>query len=763
MSNTRPPARGPQQYQPRRDSLGGERYGANLPYGFNGERRPPAPPKRSSSVGTILLYGAVILVGLGIGAAAFIAMASPTELIRREIIARVKAQTGRDLKIAGDASLTLFPSLGLRLGDISLSAPPEMGGEPLVKASSFNVGVRLIPLLRRQIVVDRVSLTDPVFALRVDSDGRRSWDMAAAELPFRFAGGSADESFTGLLVSSAHAAPRELSALSLDDISIVNGAVRYNDERSGAWGRFDGINARFALPSLDRPLAGTGSFLADGETFQFKSKLASPAELAARRSAKLLFEVSGMPLSFTYDGSVGGAETAGTLTANSPSLSALSQWWGTPVSPEAGAGAVALSTAVSATSNAVYLSNIDLKAGRAIVAGKVSFEERSGTRPKVSADLKISGVDLAALPLAADLRAAAGKGKSVPAPTPLSLDAPRSTDDAAPAAPQSIDDLLNRPGPKVKGYTQRAGWSTEPINVKALGLVDADARLELAEVTYGRTRIDTAQVALALQDQVATLTLLDARLYGGSGKGVITIDATSNQAALVSDIALTSVAVRPLLADSSQMDWLDGEADVSWKVTGQGMTEAELVQSLNGSSRVNVSDGAVMGFDLGNALKALSEGSVPDLNYNKSKRTTFRSLTGSFVIANGIATNSDLKLDSPHLHASGAGSVNLPQRSLDYTVRPKLVANLQGDGGEKNAVGIEVPVHITGPWQQPEFSPDIAGAINSEGTVDAVKQIGKQLKGKNAGEVVQDLFGKGSDGSPSKAQKLLDNLFGKKN
>ena len=105
---------------------------------------------------------------------------------------------------------------------------------------------------------------------------------------------------------------------------------------------------------------------------------------------------------------------------------------------------------------------------------------------------------------------------------------------------------------------------------------------------------------------------------------------------------------------------------------------------------------------------------------------------------------------------------DLPQRSLDYTVKPKLVANLQGDNGEQNAVGIEVPVHITGPWQQPDFSPDIAGAINSQGTVDAVKQIGKQLKGKNAGEIVNDLFGKGEDGGPSKAQKLLDGLFGKK-
>ena len=42
-----------------------------------------------------------------------------------------------------------------------------------------------------------------------------------------------------------------------------------------------------------------------------------------------------------------------------------------------------------------------------------------------------------------------------------------------------------------------------------------------------------------------------------------------------------------------------------------------------------------------------------------------------------------------------------------------------------------------------------------------MKQIGKQLKGKNAGEVVKDLFGKSEDGGPSKAQKLLDGLFGK--
>ena len=94
-------------------------------------------------------------------------------------------------------------------------------------------------------------------------------------------------------------------------------------------------------------------------------------------------------------------------------------------------------------------------------------------------------------------------------------------------------------------------------------------------------------------------------------------------------------------------------------------------------------------------------------------------------------------------------------------MRPKLVANLGGDGGEANATGIEVPVHITGSWEKPDISPDIEGAINSPGTIDAVKQIGKQLKNKNAARSCSSLFGESKDGGPSKAQKLIDNLLGK--
>ena len=41
-----------------------------------------------------------------------------------------------------------------------------------------------------------------------------------------------------------------------------------------------------------------------------------------------------------------------------------------------------------------------------------------------------------------------------------------------------------------------------------------------------------------------------------------------------------------------------------------------------------------------------------------------------------------------------------------------------------------------------------------------MKEIGKELKGKNAGEIVEDLFGKSENGEPSKAEKLLQKFLG---
>src|SRR5262249_50941699 len=149
------------------------------------QRRAPEPQQSLLLVG--LMYGGIGLLALGVAAVTFLLISPPADFMRNRIVSEVRAETGREFKIAGPASFTFFPSVGMRMSDVSLSAPPGMGGEPLLTAQSLDVGVRLWPLLRREIVVDQLVLHKPVFNLRVDAQGKRSWDLGAIAAPVRYA------------------------------------------------------------------------------------------------------------------------------------------------------------------------------------------------------------------------------------------------------------------------------------------------------------------------------------------------------------------------------------------------------------------------------------------------------------------------------------------------------------------------------------------------------------------------------------------------
>ena len=60
-----------------------------------------------------------------------------------------------------------------------------------------------------------------------------------------------------------------------------------------------------------------------------------------------------------------------------------------------------------------------------------------------------------------------------------------------------------------------------------------------------------SQLALALKDSVAKLTLQDMLLYGGRGRGVLTFDASGQEPATGAELILDNVLCRPLLKDAS--------------------------------------------------------------------------------------------------------------------------------------------------------------------------------------------------------------------
>ena len=102
---------------------------------------------------------------------------------RDEIAAAAQKQTGRELKLEGDLSLSVIPWLGVEIGRASLSNAPGMGDEALVAFEGASVGVKLMPLLGRRLVVSQITLDGARFNLYQGPNGNNWDDLTASEAP----------------------------------------------------------------------------------------------------------------------------------------------------------------------------------------------------------------------------------------------------------------------------------------------------------------------------------------------------------------------------------------------------------------------------------------------------------------------------------------------------------------------------------------------------------------------------------------------------
>src|SRR5690606_20569344 len=145
-----------------------------------------------------------------------------------------------------------------------------------------------------------------------------------------------------------------------------------------------------------------------------------------------------------------------------------------------------------------------------------------------------------------------------------------------------------------------------------------------------------------------------------------------------------------------------------------------------------------------------------------TEKTDFSDFSATFTITKGVAESSDMRMASPLMRLTGAGRIMLPPRQMDLTVRPKLVADLTGQGGHTALDGIEIPVRIHGPFANPSYTPDLGEVLKDPGkAAETVKKIGQHFKGKNAQEIIDGFVGNDENGKKKiDANKLLKGLFG---
>jgi len=709
--------------------------------------------------GSSVLSTALVTIGIGVvvlalAGVALVLFAPPVDLMRARAIAAVKEATGRDLVISGPASMTILPRIGLKMRGVELSAPPEMAGPPTVKVEAIDVRLRLMPLLTGKAELDELVITRPRFDLRVDRDGRRSWTVTSAEgpaAPVRYA----DARTGGTLLDSLQGEARSiggrkgdgvavLADVKLGDVRIVDGSLTYSDARNGVSHAVSSIDLKLAATSISAPVSLNGDLDWRGETVRIDGNLTSLADVLAGRPARIDAKLAARPIEARYAGTAniaGEVALDGNVEAKTPSVRALATWAGAPLPGHDGFGPATFSGHLRASGPDVSLDDAQVALDDVRAAGRVSVRS-DGPRPHVVADLATGFINLN---IYRDIFAAGTDGAQPAKARPGGGTAP----------PQSIEDLIEQQsGPRVKGYTAKKGWSDERIDVAALGAADIEARLALEGLQFNEMKAGETDVVLNLRDRTAKVTIQRSAIYQGDGHGEITLDGRSGTPRLAANIVAERISAQPLLKDAADIDWLSGTGTLSVAVTSTGVSERELVSRLDGRMGIAFRNGAISGLDLAGILRELREGKIPQFDTSPSQKTDFSSLDATFTVAQGVATNNDLSLLSPLLRVTGSGDVMLPPRQLDYTLRPKIVAALEGQGGNSALDGLELPVRITGDWERPTFTPDLSKIDLNQ----AARAVEKVLKSKETGKLVDDLFGKDSKES-QKAKKFLDKLF----
>jgi AsmA protein len=693
----------------------------------------------------LALLGVIVVV---IAAAIVVPFLLPTETYKQQIEAQAERATGRKLVIAGPLEFSVLPSVAVSAEDVRF-ANVAGGAQPdMVRLKSFEAELKIWPLLRGAVEVDRFVLVEPEFHLEVDAEGRPNWALGTKEAAATEAPPQDEAAPETEAPPEAGGMRLPVSEVKLGDIRIENGSLTYADARSGTEERIEAINVDLDLPDLRGPLETKGSLDYKGETVAFGLAVERPLDLIQGGSSPVRVSSEAPDLALTFEGALDNAETpaaTGTVELNVTSIRDLAAWLAEPLTFE-GEGLKTLRIVGKLTGSPTRIAFDDAKVALDAIEGEGNVAvDLSGTVPRLTGRLDLGAVDLNPyLPPAA---------------------AEAGAEDSASGREQA--------GGEAEGAS--GGWSDEPIALPPIGCAEVDFELAVDSMRMRDLRLDRSVVAFRLKGAGMSADFKEIALYGGRGSGQLDVKIVDGAPRISEQFRLEGLQALPFLRDAAGFERLDGTANFDLSLKTRGRSERELVENLDGEGKATFVDGAIVGINLAemvrNVATAFQGGAGGD-----QRKTDFAELSGTFKVRNGILKNDDLWLQAPVLRVAGSGQVDLPERTVDYRIEPKAAQTLKGQGGEREVAGLLVPVIVRGPWNDLSFTPDVGDIArraleDPEAVREQVEQlgdVGKAIKKGGAEKALEGLLGQGGgQGEKSgggqggdAAQKLLKGLFG---
>ncbi|MBN2177870.1 MAG: AsmA family protein [Deltaproteobacteria bacterium] len=635
-----------------------------------------------------------VLIVLVIAALIIVPQFVDIQKYKPQLERKVTEATGRPFTLGGDFDLSLFPWAGISFSDLHLGNPEGFEEKDFVSIESFEVRVKLLPLITRDIQVKRFMVEGARIVLETGKDGRTSWEGLGPPPA------EAKEGVKEKKAEGEKAGGLPIKDFILGELAITKGSVLWLDHTKGERREITDLTIRLEDVSLDKPITLFVSSLVDKNPVSLEGTIGPvgkdpgkgiiPLDLKAQALEEIALALSGII----------------TSPAEKPQFD--------------------LTIAVSPFSPKKLMERLDLpfpvKTKDPKVIEKVSFKAgMKGTPDAVSVSKGTLVLDDSTLNFSAGIK---------------ELDKPNITFDLA-LDGIDLDRYLPPPengGDKKEAEAKPSG--REKTDYTPLRKLVLDGAATIGNLKISNARIQNLSIKCTGRNGVFTLEPATLDLYGGSAaiKGLLNVKEDTPKTNV--DITTDGIQVNPFLRDVMDKDFLEGtvKADLALQMSGDN---AEVIKkSLSGGGELLFNDGAIKGIDLAGMVRNAKAAFGLAETGGEKPRTDFSELRVPFTAAKGVVSTQETKLTSPLIRVTAKGDADIPKETLDFRIEPKFVTTLKGQGDMADRSGITVPVLVTGTFSSPKFAPDLKSLLKQglEGKLPKPEDIKETLQKSLEGE-----------------------------
>jgi AsmA protein len=560
-------------------------------------------------VGALLLI-VVILVG----ALFFL----PADRIARIAAEQIRAQTGRDVKITGDVSMTLWPVLGVSAGGLEVGNADWARQGAMLNAQNVAIGIDASALLTGEIKITNIEATSPTIRLESRKDGRASWVFTNA---------------TGDAAIETEVSPdRAPQAFSLQRLSVTDATLIYDAEGSDLVS-YSGVDLALDWPERLGAADIRATLRPAGTDVGVVARIDGFAGFIAGQVQPVVAKITtaGGVLSLNGRASTAG-DVAGRmgLKLSDTDKFLRSLGLGGADLPRGLGRSVDMTADVTLTSDRrLSLRGLEADLGGNTVTGAADIS-LNGT-PQINAQLSAGDLDLTG----------ATQG-----------DASGGSSGSSSTAPVG------------------SGWSKAGIDASGLAAFNGEIALTASSVDLGSFKLGKTRALVKNERSRAVFELREIQAYSGTVSGEFVMN-NRGGLSVGGKIFASNISVQDVLRDALAMERLTGSGDAELSFLSSGSSVDAIMRGLSGKGAVRLGKGTIQGLDL-NTLMGSGKGD--------GGTTVFDSLGATFTIAAGNLRNDDLLFTLPNYEARGKGRVGLGTQDIDYLFTPTALRANSGKG-----------------------------------------------------------------------------------